>query len=534
MNKMIDTILEEKGINKARSSEIVLMSKFSPVPYAERLMEENKFLYDKYNRFWRYDISLGIWREDAEEFIRHELREDLLGDEQQKKNYTEEVVSYIRDLNYNPNFEPQLQPTIIPFKNCLFELRTGEIISFSADYFVTSKIPVNLNKDKIECKKLDEFFSQIVGENYKVILYELCAYCLYDGYPYQKLFFLIGGGLNGKTTFLEVLRSFLGIENVSGISPQDLVTNRFALGEMWNKRANISSDISYEALKNVNKLKEITGGDTVWIERKFKHGFPAKINAKQIFSTNQVPITHDATMAWYRRIYLIEFPKKIENPNPMILQDLITEEQLEGLAWKCIEFLKQMYDNGFRFTFDIDVDKISQTYEDLSNPLHKFLRENTEEDSEGFIFKFEFRERFTEWLKENRLRIWSETELGIEIKRKYDEGKRSYWSDGGEPKQYRAWLGLKWANIQGISTRQGFNISSIYMIVSRKPLPLQTTMPSSFKPLENLNFMVLINEIPQEITLKADKTYEKQVLGDEANRILGILLESKKIVQCAK
>ena len=192
-------IVEEEGIPEKK---IVLMDKFSPVPYAKEIMRETKFVYDKYKRFWRYDYINNVWREDAPEWIKRRLRISLLGDEQQKKHYTEEIVSYIRDLSYREDIDFELDKNLIPFQNFMYDLETGELIEYSPDYPVTLKIPVAINPLHKECPKIDKFFSDIVGEDYKIMLYELCAYCLYRDYPYQKIFFLYGQGANGKSTFL--------------------------------------------------------------------------------------------------------------------------------------------------------------------------------------------------------------------------------------------------------------------------------------------------------------------------------------------
>ena len=529
--------------SEIKEERIILMSKFSPVPYAKKIMKNNRFLYDKHKRFWRYDEKEGMWREDASEFIKSRLRKELMGDEQQKKHYTEEVVSYIKDLHYDPSLDPELDKELIPFQNCIFNIKTGEVLNFSPEYFVTNKIPVNLNPEFFnECPEIDKFFGDIVGEKYKVILYELSAYCLYRDYPYQKLFFLIGSGNNGKSTFLELLQTFLGRDNISGVSPQEFFKNRFALGRLWNKLANISSDISYEALKNVNKLKEVTGGDRVDVERKFKESFRAKLYAKLIFSTNQTPIVHDKTRAWYRRVYLIEFPKNIKNPDPLIIDKLTNDEELSGFAWKCCQILKYLNDRKFVFTYDIDVDKVAQIYEDLSNPLSKFLRENTEDDPDGFIFKFEFRQSFIDWLKRNKLRVWSEYEISKEMKMRYDEGKRIYHFNDGESKQYRAWLGVKWAVKR--QERQDIHpfVTYIYSYrTNNKRVDIADKVPflgnfshkvkqNAFKVKQNIpSLMILKGEKPKEISLKKGKIYNLDYLGDEAKRIAKILYEENKI-----
>src|SRR3989304_2683229 len=71
----------------------IMTYKFSPAIHSQQLMKTYKFLYDKYKRFWRYDWGEGIWKEDAEEIIRLELRTNLFGEEEQKSFYANEIIS---------------------------------------------------------------------------------------------------------------------------------------------------------------------------------------------------------------------------------------------------------------------------------------------------------------------------------------------------------------------------------------------------------------------------------------------------------
>lgn len=477
-----------KELIERENDRIVLRNKFSPVAYAERLRADYFFILDKYKRFWRYDGVQGIWKEDTEEFLREKIRARLLPRETQFKFHVNEIITHVRDLSYKPDFEGLLDENIIPFQNCLLDLETGNFIDFDSKYFVTNKIPVAIDSNYADCDIIDSFFEDCVGKEYKVMLYELIGYCLYRGMPIQKLFMLFGSGLNGKSVFLELLRAFLGTDNVSSVSPHDLCNknNRFSLSGIWNKYANISSDISYDTLENVSKLKELTGGDTIYVERKFKDSFPAKSYAKQIFSTNQLPLVKDKTFAWYRRIYLIEFPNQPKYPDAELLKKLTSKKQLRGLAWKAVKSLKKMKERGFKLSYEPDIDKLAETYEKLSNPLIQFLSEHTQEDGEGSIFKYEFRDYFITWLKENKLRVWNDTEIGRKMKELgYQDGRKlakDLSSSEGKlvSKQYKAWLGLRLQrNSQGSQGSHPLTNSFLYTPLiepSYNPLTTMTTM----------------------------------------------------------
>ena len=62
-----------------------------------------------------------------------------------------------------------------------------------------------------------------------VLCYSLFGYCLYKSAKYEKATLCIGKGDNGKSTFLKWLDGFIGRQNVSHASLQDLSGgNRFA------------------------------------------------------------------------------------------------------------------------------------------------------------------------------------------------------------------------------------------------------------------------------------------------------------------
>ena len=173
------------------------------------------------------------------------------------------------------------------------------------------KIPIKYNPNA-DCPKIKEFINQIMREEDVVVLQELAGYCLWKDYPIQKAFALVGEGSNGKSTFLRLLTKLLGKENVSSISLQDLVNNRFAVANLYGKLANIFADLPPEILKDTAKFKMLTGGDIITAEKKFKNPFKFYNYAKLIFSCNRLPVTYDDTTAFFRRWVIINFPNTFD------------------------------------------------------------------------------------------------------------------------------------------------------------------------------------------------------------------------------
>lgn len=431
--------------------QVLVMDKFQPDRYAELLFRNYEFRFDKYKRFWVYDYDTGVWSENAEQLIKMKLRQLYFDSNQQKKNYADEVVSYIKDISYVAEDTRMLPVNLIPFQNGIYNLDSGKLEGFDPKYFVTNKIPVMFDIKHITCPKIDKFFSDLVGQEKKCVLYDLFAYCLYRSYPYPKMFLLYGRGENGKSRIPILLTRFLGQRNISNENIHNLLRDRFSPGRLYNKLVNACADLSYGELKSTGILKGLTGEDTLNCDRKHKEPFPFYNYAKLVFCTNELPKTKDKTRAFYRRLYLVEFPNIFtgEDKDPLIIDKITTPEELSGLAHECVCRLKDMRDRGFKFELDPSVDDLEAKYEDLTNPIEKFIKENLKDDFGGFIYKFEFRDRFLEFLKNNGFRKWSEREISKVMKEKYMDGvKNAPFETQKEGdfrrKQWRTWEGLIW------------------------------------------------------------------------------------------
>lgn len=428
------------------NDRIILMGRFTPKPFADKILEKYHFKFDNFKRFWIYNEQSGLWEEDADRFISQMLRNNLFGDEQQKNNYVNEVVGYIKDVSWTRQIPEDLNQNLIAFNNCVANISTGEVTPFSKDYFITSKVFIDLNEKVTTCPKIDAFFTELIGDN-KIILYDIIAYCFYRGYPYQKMFILHGGGENGKSTFLDLLTLVLGEQNIASETPQELASKDFSKGSLWRKFANVSSELPYTSLADTNTIKGLCGGDLIKCNRKYKEAFQFKNFAKLIFSGNELPVVNDKTHAFARRLYILKFEKKIKNPIRDFLCTILSKEELTGLAWISFDRLIKMKQRGWQFEVEVDAEKMLELYEELSNPLSRFMKETVEEDTNGQIFKYDFRDTFEGWCKQKSFRRWSDMELAKIMKEKYDEGKRVTWING-EAKQYRAWLGIKWKEIK--------------------------------------------------------------------------------------
>lgn len=298
-----------------------------------------------------------------------------------------EVINTIKRKTYTSISKLNKNPNYIPLENGILDLTTFTIIPYNPSFLLTTRVPVTYDPDAM-CPAIDKFFNEIVGSKADVdALHEFFGYCLLRNYVIQKAIMLVGGGGNGKSTLLALLKHFLGDENVTSIALQEIEDNHFAAANLFGKLANIYADLPPKALSATGKIKMLVGGDIITAERKFG-GFVSFVNyAKMIFSTNQMPLSYDDTDAFYRRWVIINFPNTFdETKGKGLIDTLITKEEVSGLLNHALRGLKQLLTNG-RFSNQKSIDDVREQYVRMSDSIQAFVWDCVEESSRGYVEK---------------------------------------------------------------------------------------------------------------------------------------------------
>jgi len=403
---------------------------------------EQPIFYDKNDMWWVWNLEEKKWEISNEVDILNHI-EKLTGEDIITPKQRTLILNSLKQ-ECRKTIPKPIKPTWIQFKNEIFDIKTGKKFEAIPDYFVTNPIPWKIHNNNFEqTPVMDKIFEEWVGKEYVKTLYEIIAYCLLPSYPIHRLFCLIGSGLNGKSKFLELLRKFIGEDNVTATELDTLINSRFEITRLHKKLVCQMGETNFNELNKTSIIKKLTGDDLVGFEYKNKTPFEEKNYAKIIIATNNLPTTTDKTLGFYRRWCIIDFPN-IFSEQKDILED-IPKEEYESLALKCTGILKDLLKNR-KFHNEGDVIQRMEKYETKADFLQNFLEEFVIESLNEFITKADFYKKFVDWCIENRHRKLAENSLGRKMKEKgYEDGKKYVeWLYDGKGGQLRVWLGIKW------------------------------------------------------------------------------------------
>jgi len=412
---------------------------------AKKVLEVQPFYYDENKIWWYWDFNSTSWKITEETNILVIIGDISIANTINSKEKTEILEALRQEASRRKPKE--MKKEWIQFKGEIFDIKTGEQFKATPEYFAVNPIPWELENNCFEkTPTMDKIFKEWVGEDYVKTLYEILAYSLIPDYPIHTLFYLIGGGLNGKTCYLNLLEKFRGKENITTSELDLLLTSRFEKTKLFKKSVCIIGECDFNELRKTSIMKKLTGQDLIGGEYKNKTPFDFRNYAKIIIATNNLPETTDKTIGFYRRQMLIYFPNRFVEKDGIL--DTIPEEEYKSLALKCCGILHELLKEG-KFTNQGSVEERQKRYEDGSNPLGKFIKENCNtKNSNGFVWSWEFEERFNDWCRENKFRAFTPHHIGRKLKVLGFESDRKRPSDDlrtdNKDTIWRCWYGLEW------------------------------------------------------------------------------------------
>ena len=287
-----------------------------------------------------------------------------------------EVLNYLDVLIQDE--APAADADYIAFANGIYDLKTGSLVPFSPEFIITNKIPWEYDPTTWS-EFADKTLHRLAcgDDGIYDLLEEVIGYLFYRRNELRKSFILLGDKANGKSTYLDMLKTLLGDRNTSALDLSEL-GERFKTAELFGKLANIGDDIGDEFIANPAIFKKLVSGDRVNAERKGQDPFDFSSYAKLLFSANSMPRIRDKTGAVLDRIVLVpfkaQFSKDDPDFDPYIKYKLRSPEVMGHLINIGLKGLERVLANR-SFTTPEAVEVELEAYAVANNPVLDFFHE---------------------------------------------------------------------------------------------------------------------------------------------------------------
>lgn len=197
-------------------------------------------------------------------------------------------------------------------QNGVVNLKTGELLPHDRKLHLTKIANVEFDKDA-ECPNWLNFLDSIFmgDKELQEYMQRLIGYSLTGDISEQIMMFLVGGGSNGKSTFINTIKDLLGDYGKQAKSDTFIKKKETGANNDIARLvgARFVSAIESEEGERLSEsfVKQITGGEPVlarFLRQEFFEFIP---NFKVFFTTNHKPIIGGLDEGIWRRVKLIPF-----------------------------------------------------------------------------------------------------------------------------------------------------------------------------------------------------------------------------------
>jgi len=331
----------------------------------------------------------------------------------------------------------------IPVENGILNVVSLELSDFTPEKIFFNKLPVEYDPDA-KCPSIENFLKDILATKEDItVAYELIGSGLYKEYFTEKAAMFVGGGRNGKSKFLSLIRKLVGIENCSCVPIRAMKEDNSSLCELHNKLFNLAGDLSGGDLKDTGVFKQTVGRDEIQAHRKFLTDLKFINFAKHIFACNELPRVFDTTDGFWDKWVLLEFPFKFESQkeidlipmemrekvklkDPEIIDKITSPVEMSGLLNKAIDGLHRLLDNK-NFSQTKGSRDIKNFWIRNSDSFAAFCIDRLEEDNESMITKRELRKMYHRYCKGHKLKGSSDKAIKVALEDRFGviEGRKN-------------------------------------------------------------------------------------------------------------
>jgi P4 family phage/plasmid primase-like protien len=265
----------------------------------------------------------------------------------------------------------------VVFDNCVLDVKSGGVLDFGTSIH-TDYVRPYAYSEYARCPRWETFLNEVLPDvEEQMCLQEFFGMCYLDRerWSVEKFALFVGTGSNGKSVIFDVIKSVIGKDRVSYLSP-DQLTNEKQVVSVVGKRLNFAPDIRKGAAFD-SALKALSSGQDVAGWRLYAGSTVVKC-PPLVFALNEMPRFRDVTQGFFRRILLFSFDITIpEERQDRGLASKIIENESGGVFRWIMEGLWRLQENRGEFTrcpkMMTNLENLKRKVRDEESPVLSYL-----------------------------------------------------------------------------------------------------------------------------------------------------------------
>ncbi|NRP10609.1 MULTISPECIES: phage/plasmid primase, P4 family [unclassified Marinobacterium] len=297
---------------------------------------------------------------------------------------------------------------LIGIQDRVYDIAEGSSRPALASDLVMKSLGTSFDPDA-KCPKWESFLKTAMQGDQEMINYLQClvGYFLTASTQEQEIYYLYGTGANGKSTFLDLVKTLLGNYGVK-LSSDSFMKKRSgtlnlgaqaSLAMLAGARLAITDETGENATFDAQMLKSISGDDEVTGRFLRSNPITFKSTTKVVMYGNDKPHANMNDEGFWRRFRYIKFehvvPKADRNPN--LLAEL--KNELPGILNWALKGLSEWQENGLQTPQKILKD--GNDYRESQDTVSDFLKRNTQEKLGSRLPIKQLFDRYNEWCETN-------------------------------------------------------------------------------------------------------------------------------------
>lgn len=230
---------------------------------------------------------------------------------------------------------------LVPCRDGLLNPRTGKIRPRSQHFFSTGYIDAEVNAEHAEPKAWLRFLGQLWGDDPDSIalLQEWFGYLVAGDTRRHKGMLMIGPKRSGKGTILHIAEALVGGQQGAFAATVSSFSESFGLEQAEGRSLLTVGDLrgsGREAASAAQKLLEIIGGDSVYINRKGRTAISAVLRTRVMIASNSMPKLYDDAAVIDSRFLILRLTESFADREDLDLLAKLTPE-LGGIVQWALE-----------------------------------------------------------------------------------------------------------------------------------------------------------------------------------------------------